>query len=277
MMPIMFNSLLKDAGLNLSDVRLLRHKDTKAARGRSLYELWRDHPSQFDLYQSMHGARKRAKLTAKYWTSFLGTPGKKTMFIGVYAVKNRRTLEQDIQKPHKDGFWKTGICDVYDLVLEDMLADLIGKLFIDWGSGERVWIQRPDRQNKPLVELRKEFKEPEFPGFLNFIKPLSEINVLPRSWITALQSSRGIYLFTCPRTKEQYVGSASGQEGFWGRWQGYVQSGDGGNKGLKSREPSDYQVSILEVAGSALERDDILRMEELWKVKLQSKAMGLNR
>jgi hypothetical protein len=27
-------------------------------------------------------------------------------------------------------------------------------------------------QNKPIIELRPEFKEPEFPGFLNFMEPL---------------------------------------------------------------------------------------------------------
>lgn len=46
---------------------------------------------------------------------------------------------------------------------------------------------------------------------------------------------------------------------------------------LKSRDPSDYQVSILEVAGSASRREDIIRMEELWNKKLESKKMGLNR
>src|SRR5437588_5036002 len=51
-MPIMFNTLLKDVGLDLADVRLLRHKDQRAAKGRSLYELWRDAHQQFDLYQT---------------------------------------------------------------------------------------------------------------------------------------------------------------------------------------------------------------------------------
>jgi hypothetical protein len=45
----------------------------------------------------------------------------------------------------------------------------------------------------------------------------------------------------------------------------------------KSREPSDYQVSILEVAGTSARPEDILAMEGLWQRKLQSKDMGLNR
>ncbi len=138
-------------------------------------------------------------------------------------------------------------------------------------------MQRADRNNKPIIELRKTFQEPVFPGFLNFIQPLSKLNGIPQSWVTALRSSRGVYLLTCPRTREQYVGSASGADGFWGRWQEYVQTGHGGNVGLKSRDPSDYQVSILEVAGSSATHEDILKMEGLWQAKLQSREMGLNR
>ena len=39
-------------------------------------------------------------------------------------------------------------------------------------------------------------------------------------------------------------------------------------------DPSDYQVSILEVAGSAATVEAILSMETLWKRKLQSREMG---
>lgn len=100
---------------------------------------------------------------------------------------------------------------------------------------------------------------------------------MPRSWVAALQSSRGVYLLTCPRTREQYVGSATGEEGFWGRWRSYIDTGHGGNVGLMSRDPSDYQVSILEVAGTSATPDDIRIMEGRWQRKLQSREMGLNR
>ena len=84
-------------------------------------------------------------------------------------------------------------------------------------------------------------------------------------------------MLTCPKTKEQYVGSVTGREGFWQRWQEYCRTGHGGNFALKSRAPSDYQVAILEVAGSSATDEEILGMEALWKTKLQSREMGLNR
>jgi hypothetical protein len=230
----------------------------------------------FDLYQSIQSFETRARLTVPYWASFLGTPSDETLFVGIYRVHDRRILEQDIPKPHVDGVDKAGTCDVYTLTREQVLGDLIGRLLIDWGPGERSWIQRPDRRDKSITELRTGFKEPAFPGFLAFMSPLSSLDSLPNGWVVALQSCKGVYLLTCPKTKEQYVGSATGEEGFWGRWQTYVQSGHGGNIGLRMRESSDYQVSILEVAGTASTKEDIIRMEERWKSKLQSKEMGLN-
>jgi hypothetical protein len=200
-----------------------------------------------------------------------------TMFAGLYSVTYKGLLQQDTPMPHTEGIDKAGECDDYELELLDELSDLIGKLFIDWGGGAIAWVQYADRKNKTITELHKSFKEPEFPGFMNFIQQLSKLENLPLSWISALKSSRGVYLLTCPKTKEQYVGSATGQDGFWGRWQAYIQTGHGGNVELMKRDPSDYQVSILEVAGTSSTSDDILKMESRWKKKLQSKEMGLNR
>ena len=54
-------------------------------------------------------------------------------------------------------------------------------------------------------------------------------------------------------------------------------NGPRGDVALKSRDASDYQVSILEVAGTAATMDDMLKMGVRWKSKLQSREMGLNR
>jgi hypothetical protein len=276
-MPIRFNTLLSSAGCDLANVRLLRHKDTSSAKGRSPYELWRDDRTRFDLYQSIQSIGNAPKLRGSYWASFVGTAPDETLFVGLYAVKQCRLLDRDIAKPHDDGFDVAGSCNIYDLELVDRLRDLIGKLVIAWGPGDRAWIQRADHQDKIVLEVRPDFKEPDFPGFLNFIEPLSGLRKLSTAWVEVLTASKGVYLLTCPRTKEQYVGSATGATGFWNRWLTYLQTGHGDNVGLKSRDPSDYQVSILEVAGTSSTDDEILRMEQRWKRKLQSREMGLNR
>ena len=276
-MPLMFNTILLEAGIQPSDVRLLRHKDNHAAKGRNPFELWRDNRELFHVYQETQNIENQNKLNSQYWASFVGTSSDETLFVGIYKIIGKKLLEEDKPKPHIDGIDKAGSCNIYNLSLEQKLSDFIGKLTVDWGTGERAWIQYSDRQNKKILELRTEFKEPDFPGFLNFVEPLSRLNKLPKSWISILQNTKGIYMLTCPKTKEQYVGSASGESGFWRRWQDYIQTGHGGNEALKSRDPSDYQVSILEVAGTIATESDISKKEQLWKSKLQSKEMGLNR
>jgi len=273
----MFNTALREAGLDPAEVRFLRHKDTRAVRGRSVYEMWRDDRPAFEQYQSIQRIGGRKKFSAPHWAVFVADLSGNTMFVGIYAARYHGVLKKDTPMPHRDHVDKAGTCDVYDLRLRDELSEFIGKLFIDWGPGNLAWVQYADRHDKPIEELRRKFQEPGFPGFLNFIQPLSTLRKLPQSWTQALQAARGVYLLTCPRTKEQYVGSATGTLGFWGRWQDYSATGHGGNLGLRSRDPSDYQISILEVAGSSATVEDILAMEGRWQAKLQSKEMGLNR
>jgi hypothetical protein len=277
-MPLMFNTLLAQHGIVPADVILLRHQDQRAARGRTPYELWRDNRPAFERYQCTQRCDSRAKFSrASYWASFVGTPDGHTIFVGLYRAAYKGVLQEDEAKVHTDGMNLAGSCDEYVLEIDERFADLDGKLFIAWGEGMRSWVQRAGNQNKNITELRAEFKEPEFPGFLNFAEPLSRIEGLPSQWIAELKAAKGVYVLTCPRTKEQYVGKASGSEGFWQRWMNYVRTMHGGNIGLRSREPSDYQVSILEVAGSALSDNDIERMEAKWKNKLGSREMGLNK
>ena len=276
-MQIMFNSLLRDADIDLGDVRLLRHKDQRAEKGRTPYELWRDDRPKFELYQSHQKFQNHDRLNAKYWASFLGVPGGRTVFVGLYSVKCTGPNKKDVPLPHKDGVDKAGTCDAYILTPDPRFTDFDGRLFIDWGDGTRSWIQYADRQNKPIVEVLTERTKPKFPGFLNLVTQLSAIDAFHPEWVEILKNAKGVYLLTCPKTKEQYVGSAYGDDGFWGRWQDYCRNGHGGNIALKSRDPSDYQVSILEVTGTSLNYAEIIGREALWKKKLQSQDMGLNR
>lgn len=198
------------------------------------------------------------------------------MFVGIYAARYLGASASDIESATTGEHCPAGSLHLYRAELQEALSDYVGRLFIDWGSGTRAWVQRPTT-TKAITELRPTFREPEFPGYLNLITNLSAISAMPTTWRSALQSARGIYLLTCPRTGEWYVGSAYGNDGFFGRWQQYADDGHGGNIQLRSRERSDYQVSILEVAGSALSDVEVIALESHWKRKLQSREAGLNR
>jgi hypothetical protein len=275
-MPFTFNLLLQDAGIDPAEVRLLRHQDGRSLRGRSPYELWRDERPDFDLYQACQNADNRARLAEAYWASFVVSTEGETLFAGFYRAGSVRSLDHDMIMPTTGTVQAAGSCDFHEVNLVAPLAAYSGRVIIDWGPGVRTWIQRADNQDKPILELRRSFHEPTFPGYLEFITSLSQVTKLPRSWATALAAARGIYLLTCPKTKEQYVGAATGDGGFLQRFADYAATGHGGNVALKSREPSDYQISLLEVAGSASSEIEILTMESRWKAKLQTREMGLN-
>ena len=273
-MGLTFNAILDDYGVDPREVRLLRHQ-TGAHRGRSLFAFWRDDPDAFLIYQGIQTAQNRSRLASPYWASFVVTPARSVMFVGLYEVERVGSCPPGMFDPF-NGMVVEGL-DLYSQKLVGVSNEDVGRVFIEWGAATRTWPQLAANQPKAIVEITRSFQEEAFPGYANFIGNLSTVEALPISWLSALGAVRGVYLLTCPRTKEQYVGSAYGDDGFLGRWLAYVRDGHGGNVGLKSRDPSDYQVSILEVSGSSATMEEIIATEQLWKAKLQSREIGLNR
>jgi hypothetical protein len=272
-----FKTLLEAAGVPPPSVRMLRHQDNRYPGYPTPYILWRDHRDRFEAYQGTQDFGNAARLRAPYWASFVGLSDKETMFVGLYAAKLLGPLPTDRLHPVTGGVEDAGSCDLYDLTLLPTLNEFSGRLWIEWGSGYRSWIQRADGMAKPIVELRRRFSEPAFPGFAELIVSLSDIETLPTSWAAALGSTRDVYLLTCPKTREQYVGIASGSGGFLARWREYYATGHGGNVALKARDRSDYRISILQTVGTAVTEGELLALEARWKDKLQSREMGLNR
>lgn len=278
-MPFRFNQLLIEAGLDPADVRLLRHQ-TSMGRGRSLLEAWRTDRPAFESYQSLQSAAKRASFARPYWAAFFGTWDGRTMFGSLYKASEPVLIEEALEVPLTGTIDPAGTVDRYSTRVTELLAEYSGRLYVDWGggsSGRRSWSQRADAQNKLVTELHLDQAEQPFPGYMALNAPLSVIAECPAGWVQPLSEASGVYLLACPRTGELYVGSATAVGGFWSRWQEYRRTGHGGNVALIGREPTDWRVSILQVAGSADSADDVLAMEALWKHKLQSRELGLNR
>lgn len=296
-MPLYLQTILQQfntggpSDIVLNKAVLLRHQDNRSAKGRTPYHLWRfDRPS-FERYQSTQNRSNRAKLKRpQHWISFVGTPDGATLLAGVYWSRYLGLLDADLPWPHGDGIDLAGSCDHYELGRDERFADLEGRLVVHWSdtpSGYRAWVQmaedpkiplsrNPDRL-KPVVEIKVRDEEPPFPGYLQLVKPVSHLVGLPSSWIAALKLAKGIYLLSHLKNKKHYVGKADGKDGFWQRWMDYATTGHGGNVGLESCKPDDLEVTILEVAGSGHTAADIQNMEDLWKRKLHSKELGLNR
>ena len=267
---IEFNALLRDEDIKPQDVKLVRHQHTRWPLRP--YQVWIAADGRFDLYQNIQ--RRPVFKRARTIASFVATPLDETLFIGLYKINGVGTAPSELIDPisGKD----VGGFNLYDTTLSSKLGDYRGRLTIKWGVGYRSWVQLADKNQKPIVEIRRTVGEPPFPGFLDFRERLSQLTTVPSSWRIALSAVSGIYVLTNPHTGKQYVGSAQGLGGFWARWEEYVSSGHGGNRRMQDIPASDYQISVLEVASSSAGPDALAKMESRWKEKLLSRKFGLN-
>ena len=265
-----FNALLRDEGIDPADVKLVRHQDWRHAE--TPYQLWWRAVGRFELYQQIQ--RRSVFKGAQWLASFVGTPLNETLFVGIYKVKGVGKAKRGLIDPitRKD----VGGLNLYNLALSSKLAAYRGRLTIEWGEGYRSWVQLARKKEKTIKEIHRAASEPAFPGFLDFCERLSNLATVPASWRFALSAVAGVYLLTNPDTGKQYVGSAQGEGGFWGRWKQYAASGHGGNRRMQDVPAADYQVSVLEFASSSAKPDEIAKLESRWKQKLLSRKFGLN-
>ncbi len=274
-MQIMFNYLLEQAGLDLREVRLVRHQDRRANKDLTPYKLWSQYPDAFMKYQSRQSLRSARELSrSKYWAVFVAAPPRnETLFVGLYQVISQEKVESGVVDSVSIRGKKEEEHICYDLKLCSELSEFRGKLVIEWGKGFLKWVQRADYQDKGVLEVRQKQSEERFVGYLAFFTRLSEIDALPNRRIERLREAKGVYLLTCPKTGESYVGSATGEGGFHSRWTQHAAKG-GDAVRFKKREPSDLQVCILEVAGSGMIEDEIINAEYRWIEKLKPALNG---
>lgn len=271
--PLTLNLLLQAADIPLNQTLLVRHQYQRSRSGRTPYTAWRAQDGSFDLYQSIQ-SKERFKV-GQWLASFVATPFGETLFVGLFKVKALGRVGPGVTDPI-GGHDVEGLF-LYDIAPEEALAAFVGRMVIEWGDGYRSWVQRADRQHKTVIELRKQVDDAPFPGFDAFTHTIGNLKDVPQTWRTALGAVAGIYLLVSMKTGKLYVGSATGAEGFWGRWESYAANGHGGNLGLKLAAEQDYTVSILEVSASTASEDEVLQLEAKWKRKLLSREFGLNK
>jgi hypothetical protein len=188
------------------------------------------------------------------------TPKDETLFIGLYRVNGigvapPGTIDPVLQTD-REGL------HLYDISREEQRSDYVGHLTINWGGGHRAWVQLAHKQDKPVLEIRKEIREDPFPDFRQFCWDIDEIAAVPLEWQSVLKNVKGVYLLVCKETGEQYIGSAKGEESLWARFLDYKRTGHGGNIELKARGRKRYQATVLEIVNST---EAIESIESDWK------------
>ncbi|WP_170509548.1 GIY-YIG nuclease family protein [Ruegeria arenilitoris] len=270
------NELLIKRGFDLERTRYVRHDHRALAA-------WRRGVGNFDHFVSYQRDDSLSPYNgAELAVQFVPQGSTGALFVGAhYIVESWAAIENPERNPSlwtplEEDYGQDLNHRRYDLVRVNALEDMVGRLIIDWGAATRSWSQWAERKPKPIVELRATAEDEAFPGFGEFASTIQELLTLPASWQGALASVNGVYLLVCPETGEQYVGSAYGEGGFFGRWASYAANGHGGNKLLLKRRRTNYAVSILEIASPDMSASEIINRENAWKVKLGSRAHGLN-
>lgn len=218
--------------------------------------------------------------------SFVGVGRTRAQLVGVYDILGYKTGNQ-ASLPKACPYREWLDCPYfYEMRKAPGFEDLGGRVVIEWGRGARMWHQFGDKE---VVEiLPKGQRLPPLEDYLGFSLTHAELKQLysepeaNREWRDRLRAVAGIYLILATTTGAQYVGSAYGLEGIWGRWSAYARDGHGGNKLLRNLVQNDpaypeaFSYSILQILPPTFARAVVLESERLYKEKLGSRALGLN-
>jgi hypothetical protein len=263
------NDVLRAESIDPAQVRLLRHQDGRLQRC-AIYAAWRRRDSSFESYQRIQ--RRDRFNVGDLLASFVVTPEGATLFVGLYAVRAVRVLPEGQVMPLL-GFDESGEHQ-YDLEHDARMERYEGKLRIEWGLGTRAWVQGASRNEKPVTEIRDDYRP--WPGFEKFLWDTDDLSGLYPSWAEILTHVKGVYLLVDKESGKQYVGSATGADSLYGRLMMYARGGTGGNVELARLGPHNYQVSLLEAVPMPTSDERIIEMETIWKAKLLSRPFGLN-
>ena len=251
-----------------SSVKLVRHQDNR----KEYREILKDRTSIIK-YQSEQS--EPVFSNCDYIISFTGSDGTKAIFFGIFKINGilqERNANGDI---------------VYDISEVQGYEEYINRVVIDWGKSTAKWHHWYDKL-KEIVEILPKGYIGSFPGLTNFVLEFNELEQLinnpdaNRDWKNHLSSVNGIYLILDQKTGNQYIGSASGKYGIWQRWSDYAKTFDGNNQELiklckqEKGYYHNFRYSVLQTLPSNITQKEIVKIENLYKVKLGTKVHGLN-
>jgi len=278
-----FSDILEKVGLDPARVKLLRHSLNDNG--------FRECADAGMIYEYTCHQKADFSKNYDYWIVFVSGKSTQAKLFACYEVGD---YVPDTQENIPTGFPAIeascfqGQNAYYNLKPVDILAEYENRLMIDWGKATISWHQKGTTP-KPVLAIRDK-PGVSFPGYENVVLTYSELKARIESenedehtqWYTALSKVNAVYLIVDLESGQQYVGSAYGEEGLWGRWRSYVDTGHGNNKLMKElicAHPERYhhfQFSILQILPKTVTDEEVIHTESLYKRKLQSVVFGMN-
>lgn len=186
------------------------------------------------------------------------------------------------------GLWLVTSCKkVTNGVISEVFEEYCGRLIVSFEKTNRsgnICLRRQiDRMYVHSI-IESTFSYLRFKSYnetrLAFSELKKIVNEKLDDWYNALKAVSAIYLIS-DKMGGAYVGSASGDEGLWGRWSVYANGrfeGNGNDKGLIKRINGDkdyadrnFTFSILEILRKGLTQNEVVARENWWKETLQTR------
>ena len=278
------NQLLRDEGIDPDRVYAIRH-NAKNDGVRACLDAGMIR--EYTGFQSRGEFVTAEREDCRLWLTFVGDD-RETRLHAVYRFEGA-------SEPYRPGMEPDGypaVCTpgeddrLYPLEESDALAEYEGRLTVEWDSNIN-YVRRlgPKHNDFPVTSLASA----AFPGYDTFIadhRLLADMRRHPdrySEWIRALSAVQAIYLILEPVDGGLYVGSATGGDGLWGRWSEYAKDEAHGGNVILRRMLGEHperrdrlQYSILAILDPKTGRNRALELEEAYKRKLGSRAIGLN-
>jgi hypothetical protein len=291
------NDLFSKQNIDPQRVIVLRHRPEEPELRKVLPWLAAERPDFFNAYQQTQRKKLEAVMArlsgVGYVASFIGHKPGKALFVSLYSIgaTNPLTYQEYWQIPAYGAMksygmkgWQESDADRssvlwFDLaVCENFYPEWKGRLVIDWPPPERAWFRRAHKNEFSIISILEDSElVARMPGWDQIQLTWPELGALPTTWRSSLSEWRGIYYIFDSSDGKGYVGSAYGESNLLGRWLFYSSKGHGGNSLLKARDPNNFVFTILERVSPDLAADDVIRLENSWKLRLHTRnPYGLN-
>lgn len=289
-----FNSLLIDAGIDPAFVLVFRHRPKESDLRRVLPWLAIDKPNLFNSYQRIQGPtveKAVEKLKGKgHVASFIGHAPGKAAFVALYKIEKSSTVytrstfftvedHQELEAMGNRGLTSDREAIIrFDLTETSFYREWKGKLVVAWPGKELSWWRRAHNNRFDVLAIHEDsLFEAEMPRWTAITLTWGNLKVIPIRWKHILAQWRGIYFIYDSSDGKGYVGSAYGKDNLLGRWENYAETGHGGNRLLRGRNPDNFIFSILQRVSPDMESEEVIHLESSWKDRLHTRSpAGLN-
>lgn len=291
---LVFNDFLIKAGLAPEDVAIMLHTPREPKLSRLLPWIVGQRPELFEAYQSSHGKRATATLRRRaYVASFVGLGDGTLVLAGIY--RNAGVREREMSEIRSDPVAAELIADFgvnyqidgtvplawtwFDLQRSAELLDYVGRLRIAPRLTQTYVRLAENFAGEILSVERESLLEATPPDWRRMVVEASDLRLrsLPAAWAARLQGWRGVYIIVDQSDGARYVGAAYGKDNFLGRWRAHVARETGATVGTASRATGNFRFAILERVSPDMVAEDVIRLEQSWIYRLDTREKGLNR